>query len=69
MDATDWTPRPFTEEDLKGIDPVIVAYMKDVDVTLLIANCRLSVEQRALNAQAYATSAAKNIGAARAATR
>ncbi|HEX8323261.1 MAG TPA: hypothetical protein VF595_05035 [Tepidisphaeraceae bacterium] len=65
MNALDWKPRPFTEEELQSISPVIRAYLKDVDVTLLIANRRLSVAQRMLNAQQYAASAAAIHGIAR----
>ncbi|HEY0007565.1 MAG TPA: hypothetical protein VGB55_02480 [Tepidisphaeraceae bacterium] len=64
MNAIDWKPRPFTEEELADIDPVIRAYMKDVDVTLLIACRRLTAEQRVRNAQAHAADAAEIYGAA-----
>ncbi|MEW6744202.1 MAG: hypothetical protein AB1486_15730 [Planctomycetota bacterium] len=37
----------FLDQPLEA-DPVIEAYMKDVDVTLLIENLKLSVEERFL---------------------
>ena len=66
MEIIDWKPRPFTDEELQAVNPVIRAYLKDVDVTLLIANRRLSVEQRLLNAQAHSADAVTLINAARA---
>ena len=65
MNALDWKPRAFTPEELERIDPVVYAYLKDVDVTLLIANRRLTVEERMLRAQSYAASAAEIHGIAR----
>lgn len=35
-------------------DPVIEAYKKDIDVTLLDENLKLTVEQRILNLQSFA---------------
>ena len=37
-------------------DPVIAAYKKDVDRTLLRANLKLTVEQRLVNLQAFIVS-------------
>jgi hypothetical protein len=41
MDDPDQTPEPR-----KGLDAVIDAYKKDVDVTLIRENLRLTVDQR-----------------------
>lgn len=66
MDSVlEWKPRAFTDEELQGIDPVIRAYLKDVDVTLLICNRRLTPEQRILRAQAYNADSVALIEAAR----
>lgn len=49
----------------EDVDPVIEAYKKDIDRTLLRANLRLTVEQRIEKATSFIQSVARWRGAAR----
>jgi hypothetical protein len=43
----------LTSSEPLPADPVIEAYKKDIDVTLLDENLKLTVEQRILNLQSF----------------
>ncbi|MGC4030832.1 MAG: hypothetical protein QM754_03660 [Tepidisphaeraceae bacterium] len=49
--ALDWKPRPFTEEELRDIDPVIRVYMNDVDQTMVIESLRMTPHERVAGLQ------------------
>ena len=41
------------QDDTLATDPVIEVYKKDVDITLLQENLKLTIEQRILNLQSF----------------